>query len=398
MWWKKYLGNSKGILKLSRNQLENLLNKSNEELENLSFINKSIEQEVKELEILVRKKSTMDQKSKILHNINGEEIIPSNIISSQNYFNKLKEKFEQLLIEKNDLINLIENDELILEDLSINFQKQKPQIKDSLSLLPFNNNEIRKICNFLIKLKESSELIEDIDIINIVLELLNGDIKNISKIIFSLQNYFTENCENLYIILNNLIKEIKLLIKNLNLINNKIQSINKKFSSISIINPSTKKEIILYIKSFGDSEILLKKIQLKVNELRNSKEILKNEINNISKNMIELPYEETLKNSNLFNSSEIKNKILFLDLEINEIKEKNISLYNQILILKESKLNRINSIDLIKKEISNLKINLNKKKKNINNLKLTNIKDNDFHIIQSFCSSFTPNELIEEFK
>ena len=322
MWWKRYIGNPRGVSELKRGKLEDLLIASCEQVEKMQKQEIALQSEIKDLSVEQKRKTLLGRKENLLAKMDGSTICPSNYYASHHRATQLESQLTQMKMDLENLKESISYDEELLRQMVMAHNVEQPVPKQSLKIAPFNNSDLRKITQFLVDLINRTTDPDDIEELTLCRDLLYGDSKLIGRFMNNIRENFEDTREQFENDLDALTNQCQQYIRKVGKLREQMETLSKKIESIIPQMPSVKKDLQKQIDEMGDTHTPFVKISDKVKDLRAKKEKLKDECTEYAAGMILRPLDTESHRSMLDESVKLKETMLLQEMEINESKQR----------------------------------------------------------------------------
>lgn len=398
MWWKKYIGNPHGVGELKRSQLEDLLIASCEQYEKMQKQQHALESEIKDLSVESIRKAKVESSARILQNMKGSEICPSNYAASHHRASQLEAQLFQL---KNDLAMLndtISYDDEVLRQMVTAYQVEQPVPKQSLKIGPFNNSDLRKIMSFLTDLQNRTDDPEDLDEITLCINLLNGDSRSIGKFMSNIRENFENTREHFENEIDSITTQCQTYIKKTAKLRESMEALSKLSEQIMPQMPSVRRDLIARVESLGDTHTPYLEAEKNVKQLREKKESLKDECTEYASGMILQPLENGDQRKMLDESVQIKEDMLYKEMQINEQRQRTQMLESLVASAQEALKQSNNDIEDIKEQCRKVVLATDEKKGRIQELDNLSMKLRDVEIIQTLATKTTVDQISDYLK
>ena len=333
MWWKNYIGSPVGISSLPRNKLEELLTASHDQLQKMQNQEAALKSEINDITIETNRQFSSSRDFTGTMDPTGDEISPSNYTASERRVHQLRATISQMMADKEQLDQEISEKEDILNRFASMYSVEQTVAKESLLVGPFNNTELRKIFTYITKLAEKTTDKEEKDELHFCLDILSGESKLLARRLEQLHSSFNKACLKQEDDLEEMILDAQKTTKAIEKLREQIETVLKNSDTIQPVLPSTKKDLLLDIKTLGNTSVQLKSITDEVDQLKKQKKQLKNECNQLGAELLLQPYESGTSSD--ARAVAIREKKLQLELEQHTIEERQTTIESSIESMKE---------------------------------------------------------------
>lgn len=393
MWWKRFIGSPIGISALPRERLEHLYVVSDEQIQKMQSQESALRSEINDITVETTRQLSMAQQTSIIVDCDRDEVCPANYSASERRCHQLRAQISQLMADREQIDSEIYQQEDVLQQYIELHQIEQPVPKESLLVGPFNNTDLRKIYNQLTLLSRSAQTKSDREDITFCLDVLSGESKKLAKRMEQMKDEFGRSCIEKQEELDSLITEATKYQRLVQKLHDQMEALTKKSEMLRPILPSVRKDLQNEIKSMGDTKTQLREINNEVQKLRERKEELKNECQEISDEILLRPLDDVARRNEMNESVELRQKKTNFEIELHELEQTRNRLESTIASGRESIQDCINENQEMINQCEQIKKATDKQRWKFEKFSLANVTTNDIAFIRMWSRKMSPDEL-----